>query len=203
MTVRSCKCGRPIPANARSTRKWCSERCRKYDWARRNRRRCVDCGALTSTSRTTRCWDCELRRRDVLRLERWAVIKALWDAGLPMAKMATFPETGRANANALGVELDRMKKAGVDLPVRRAGWLGGYKMGGPPRKPVTDHRGASQRLASAIRAGVIARPDTCERCGTQGNVEGHHHDYSKPLDVEWLCRTCHAEIHAAERRIAA
>lgn len=33
------------------------------------------------------------------------------------------------------------------------------------------------------------------RCGTDKNVHGHHHDYSKPLDVEWLCSTCHGIEH--------
>lgn len=30
-------------------------------------------------------------------------------------------------------------------------------------------------------------------CGKLG--EAHHKDYSKPLEVEWLCRTHHNEIH--------
>jgi hypothetical protein len=55
----------------------------------------------------------------------------------------------------------------------------------------------------ALRSGLLVRPETCERCGrvpkrmrngTTGIV-GHHHDYSRPLDVVWLCRTCHALHH--------
>lgn len=52
---------------------------------------------------------------------------------------------------------------------------------------------------SAIRAGILIRPDTCSRCGERPGygrdgrslIQGHHHDYSKPLDVEWICAKCH------------
>jgi formylmethanofuran dehydrogenase subunit E len=34
----------------------------------------------------------------------------------------------------------------------------------------------------------------CEVCGDK-KAEAHHDDYSKPLDVRWLCTTHHAEWH--------
>lgn len=36
----------------------------------------------------------------------------------------------------------------------------------------------------------------CEVCGSTERVHGHHHDYSKPLDVRWLCKEHHHEEHA-------
>jgi hypothetical protein len=37
-------------------------------------------------------------------------------------------------------------------------------------------------------------PQPCERCGRE-DTHGHHEDYSKPLDVNWLCPPCHGERH--------
>lgn len=34
----------------------------------------------------------------------------------------------------------------------------------------------------------------CEVCGNP-KVDGHHKDYSKPLEVTWLCRKHHKEEH--------
>lgn len=44
---------------------------------------------------------------------------------------------------------------------------------------------------AARRRGVLV-PQPCARCG-QEETEMHHPDYSKPLEVEWLCVDCHAE----------
>lgn len=38
----------------------------------------------------------------------------------------------------------------------------------------------------------------CEKCGIV-KVEAHHADYSKPLEVNWLCRSCHRTEHAKAR----
>lgn len=35
----------------------------------------------------------------------------------------------------------------------------------------------------------------CERCNSTLNVHAHHDDYSRPLDVIWLCPIHHKERH--------
>lgn len=54
---------------------------------------------------------------------------------------------------------------------------------------------ARSLLNSTVRNGKIQKPTCCERCGAIGMVYGHHSDYSKPMDVEWLCADCHGEQH--------
>lgn len=46
-------------------------------------------------------------------------------------------------------------------------------------------RGIAQRL----------KYEPCESCGTEDKIERHHSDYTKPLQVVYLCRVCHAKIH--------
>lgn len=41
---------------------------------------------------------------------------------------------------------------------------------------------------------LIKQP--CEICGAMENVQAHHEDYSKPLDVIWLCFKHHRWIHS-------
>lgn len=48
-------------------------------------------------------------------------------------------------------------------------------------------------LNSAILDGKITR-GPCEVC-RKPDADGHHDDYSKPLDVRWLCRQHHKDHH--------
>ena len=51
----------------------------------------------------------------------------------------------------------------------------------------------------AVRRGELARATCCERCSVTGKqLEGHHPDYSRPLEVLWLCRRCHKAVHREE-----
>ena len=45
-----------------------------------------------------------------------------------------------------------------------------------------------------VRRGAVI-PGPCATCGHTGKVQGHHHDYGKPLVVTWLCRHCHLAEH--------
>ena len=60
-----------------------------------------------------------------------------------------------------------------------------------------EKRKAHIATGNAIRDGKLVR-QPCEVCGTFP-AEAHHDDYSKPLDVRWLCTKHHAEHHKNER----
>lgn len=59
-------------------------------------------------------------------------------------------------------------------------------------------RRAWGQVRNAIKQGKIAKAETCARCGKAGRLQAHHSDYSRPLDVEWLCTRCHAFLHNME-----
>jgi hypothetical protein len=62
------------------------------------------------------------------------------------------------------------------------------------------HLPAQKIAAKAIRKGTLIR-QPCEVCGA-AKTEAHHDDYSRPLDVRWLCKSHHRQHHVAERRAA-
>lgn len=52
---------------------------------------------------------------------------------------------------------------------------------------------ARYRLRNAVRNGWLKKKP-CETCGDP-KAEAHHDDYSKPLNVRWLCLKHHREHH--------
>lgn len=57
-------------------------------------------------------------------------------------------------------------------------------------------RGAAHVAVNrAVREGRLVKPDACEDCGRALPLHGHHDDYSRPLDVRWLCVDCHFLRH--------
>jgi len=65
----------------------------------------------------------------------------------------------------------------------------------PRPEPDAEKRAARVALGNTLRDGRVVRPEHCEMCATACAPHGHHDDYSKPLDVLWVCTTCHAAIH--------
>ena len=61
------------------------------------------------------------------------------------------------------------------------------------REPDPRKTFARNLVNRAITRGDLVRGD-CERCGVP-EAQAHHDDYSRPLDIRWLCRTCHGVEH--------
>jgi predicted transcriptional regulator len=63
---------------------------------------------------------------------------------------------------------------------------------------------AAVALSIAVSRGILTRPKRCTLCRSNsksfGGLHGHHADYDKPLEVEWLCRSCHGKRHANETK---
>lgn len=66
--------------------------------------------------------------------------------------------------------------------------LHGTKERGPKDK-------SRQVMRNAIRRGRVIRPKVCQECGKRRSIHAHHEDYKKPLNVEWLCSSCHGKKH--------
>jgi hypothetical protein len=56
---------------------------------------------------------------------------------------------------------------------------------------------AHNAVSNALRDGTLAK-GSCHFCGAK-EVHAHHHDYSKPLEVTWLCPMCHSRFHQLHR----
>ena len=67
------------------------------------------------------------------------------------------------------------------------GYLAQYRKDNPEKAK------AHGRVAAAVRSGKLI-PLCCEICGASKAV-AHHEDYSKPLDVNWLCQAHHKQLH--------
>ena len=62
------------------------------------------------------------------------------------------------------------------------------------RSKFPERYSAIRKVSRAIKSGKLKRSD-CEVCGRLTNIQGHHEDYSKPLEVIWLCPPCHKKLH--------
>ena len=69
-----------------------------------------------------------------------------------------------------------------------------------------DGGGKRRRVAArvavhrAVKNGKLTKRDRCTKCGATTPLVAYHSDYSKPLDVVWLCRSCLALLQASNRR---
>jgi len=54
---------------------------------------------------------------------------------------------------------------------------------------------ASSKVQKAVKKGILIKPKECQMCKkTNCRIEASHSDYSKPLDVLWVCVSCHRKL---------
>jgi hypothetical protein len=59
---------------------------------------------------------------------------------------------------------------------------------------------ARELIRNFTREGIseknrIIRPNKCQSCDKECKPEAHHEDYSKPFEVQWLCKSCHSKTY--------
>jgi hypothetical protein len=139
--------------------------------------------------------------KSVLSRGRW---KKLDDAAF--ASAAAMYESGMSVAliaQSINVSRQSLWKSLVRRGTRmrshkRYGKDNHFYRGGPKAESL-----AQSRLEKAVAKGVIVRPESCDSCGEipprmkdgRSAIQGHHPDYSKPLEVRWLCQRCHHKEH--------
>jgi hypothetical protein len=79
---------------------------------------------------------------------------------------------------------------------------------------VTPQEQAGYQVRRALQAGRLVRAPACQFCGVKDHpkpatlqerirvygrpwsiLRAHHDDYARPLDVVWLCGSCHKRCH--------
>ena len=59
---------------------------------------------------------------------------------------------------------------------------------------------AHRAVRKALKDGSLVRKP-CERDDCGAYTEAHHEDYSRPLDVDWLCNAHHKQRHCEIRQM--
>lgn len=60
------------------------------------------------------------------------------------------------------------------------------------------HKVTAWNEVKKARAKGSLKRKPCVFCGSD-QAQAHHHDYSKPLLVMWMCRACHSSCHKVQR----
>ncbi len=73
------------------------------------------------------------------------------------------------------------RKADPEFRAKRRVYLSNYR--------------TSERMRAHAIAESLPRPSQCSSCHIRPAEHAHHPDYSKPVEVIWLCVRCHQRLH--------
>lgn len=64
-------------------------------------------------------------------------------------------------------------------------------------------RAAHIIVGNAVRDGKLIKPKQCPVClefKPSRQIHGHHDDYTKPMEVRWMCAMCHTIEHERQSK---
>jgi hypothetical protein len=97
-------------------------------------------------------------------------------------------QQNRDSANA------RRKKLREEHPELERAQKAAYNARYPERRKAQNAANYAQEI------GRIVKPANCQGCGLETErLDKHHFDYDKPLQVTWLCDSCHGLIDQRRR----
>ena len=83
---------------------------------------------------------------------------------------------------------------------KRAAYLRQYRLNNPEK--FKDYQSPEKSKARVLaRETFINKVAVCEVCGKAFAKHRHHKDYSRPLDIIWVCVSCHQKIHSKQRKL--
>lgn len=125
--------------------------------------------------------------------ESFYIHPLMTDGHLSFCKECKKKYARNRSRSVVGREYDRFRNT---TPARKL-WLKKYA----PKRRAKHYQKYRARMyfGDAMRDGRGPEKKPCEKCGDT-NVHGHHPDYSKPLEVIWLCPKHHREIHEQYQR---
>lgn len=112
-------------------------------------------------------------------------------------KRDTADRVSKLSTNPDWVEYERER---CRIKQRKCRLNGTDKKTTQARKKAWEERNIHKKTAQskahyAKRRGVLKIPNRCEVCESTPPEHMHHHDYSRPLDVVWVCTKCHGVLH--------
>lgn len=114
------------------------------------------------------------------------------------AKRDVAERVDKLSKNPDWIEMERARCRAKQVRYRKSGRVKKY----PRKRQLSkEKRRAYNAARRAKYAGKLVPAKRCEMCESAPPKDMHHHDYSRPLEIVWLCHACHGIIHRKHKSI--